>query len=119
MSEFCKLDDMNLAERLKKVPEEKHFWNTQLTDAKILLWKMEKQKKVEEKELAKKVVAGSEVTITKGSLDKMVAAGLEKLDDEIKQQGFLISWLELNTKTVSFIAQDFKNIIDFKKVEEF
>lgn len=118
MKEFCDIDDINLAYRLKKVPEEKHFWNTQLVDAKISLWKLEKQRKVLDKTLAKKVSEDSPVTLNKKALDSLVQGGLEEIDDKIQEQKFLVEWLELNTKTASFVAQDFKNIIELKKIEE-
>jgi hypothetical protein len=118
MSEFCNVDDTTLSDRLKKVPEEKHFWNTQFVDSKIALWKLEKQRKTLDKGLAKKVTEDSPVELNKKALDALVKGGLEEIDDKIQEQKFLIEWLELNTKTVSFMAHDFKNIIELKKIEE-
>lgn len=118
MKEFVDVDDINLADRLKKVPEEKHFWNTQLIDAKILLNKLEKQRKSAGRTLTKKVTDEAQVTLNKKTLDTLVDAGLEDIDEKIQEQKFLLEWLELTTKTVSFIAQDFRNILDLKKIED-
>lgn len=118
MSEFCDINDLNLADRLRKVPEEKHFWNTQLVDAEITKFKLEKRKKQLDKTLSQKVTEDSPVELNKKALGALVKGGLEEIDDKIQEQTFLIKWLELNTKTVSFMAQDFKNIIELKKIEE-
>lgn len=118
MSEFCNIDDLNLSERLKKTPEEKHFWNTQLIDAKIQLSRFERQRKTLDKELATKVTQDSPVILNKKALDDLVKGGLEDIDNKIQDHKFLVEWLELTTKTVSFIAQDFKNIISLKQIEE-
>lgn len=118
MSEFCNIDDLNLSERLKKVPEEKHFWNTQLVDAKIQLGRLEKQKKTLDKDLTKKVTADSPVELNKRALGDLVKGGLADIDDKIQDQKYLVEWLELTTKTVSFIAQDFKNILTLKQIED-
>ncbi len=118
MSEFSKVTDLNLSERLMKVVEEKHFWNTQLIDAKIGLGKLEKRKKSINKDLTEKVTQDSPVELNKKSLETLVKGGLEDIEDKIQDQKYLIEFLELTTKTVTFIAQDFKNIIALKQIEE-
>lgn len=112
------INDVDLADTLKKIPAEKHFWITQLTDARRELYKMEINKKRIEAELSGSAVSGSKVLMTKGSLDEQVKAKMEEYLEKIQDQKFLIEWLELTCKTVSFYAQDFKNIIDLKKLEE-
>ncbi len=123
VKEFCDLNDMNLSERCRKVPEEKHFWNTQISDAKIKMYKMKKKRKTIDQTFRDGFIESDakngEVATTKQSLDLRVAESIAAYDEQIDEQQFLIDWLELNNKTISFIAQDFKNIIELKKVEEF
>lgn len=115
---FTKVDDTNLSDRLKQIPAEKQFWNTQFVDAKINLFKMEKKRKSAGKTITEKIVADSEVTLNKKTLDDLVKGKLEEVDEKIQEQKFLIEWLELTAKSISFMAQDFKNIIELKKIEE-
>jgi hypothetical protein len=122
MKEFCNLDDFNLSERLRKFPEEKHFWNTQCVDAKIQLYRLEKQRKRVESDVTEKVVQDPKtpVILNKKTLEDTVNSNslVQDIDDKIRDHKFLLEWLELNLKTISFMAQDFKNILTHKQIEE-
>lgn len=119
MREFCNVNDTNLYDRVRKVPEEKHFWNTQLIDAKISLKTLERNKKNAELIAVKEILETEKVvTLNKTELDKRKEEKIREISEKIEDHKLLLEWLELNIKTISFISQDFKNIIDIKKIEE-
>ena len=118
-AEFCKIDDFNLEERAKRVPAEKHFWVARFIEAKIERSNLNKQKKKLKEAVIEELVNDSPVAITKQTMDRIDnSPQLETINDKLKDIDFLIEYLELVVKTISFIAQDIKNIIEIKKLEE-
>lgn len=116
--EFTKIDDFNLEQRAKRVPAEKHFWVARLIDAKIEREKLFKSKKKLKNTIIKKMMEDSPVKLDKKLLDKIDDTDhFEDINDKIKDNEILIEYLELVVKSVSFIAQDIKNIISLKELE--
>jgi len=117
--DFCKIDDFNLEDRVKGVPAQKQFWASRLIDAKINRDKLYKQKKALTLAVKDKLLANSPVSLDKKTLDSLDSSPqLEKINENIKESDYLIEYLELIFKNISFISQDFKNIIDLKRLEE-
>ena len=118
--EFCKIDVMNLDDRVKRVPAEKHHWVARLIDHKILKDKLLKKKSHTKQGLIDGVVGKSPVSIGKTTLNEQLesAPSIEQLNEQIKENDFVIEYLELVVKNVTFIAQDFKNIISTIQLEQ-
>lgn len=117
--EFCKIDDFNIEERAKRVPAEKHFWVCKLIDAKIEKDKLYKIKSKSKEKLQRKVLEESPVKLNKQIMDDLEKSPtLETLNQKIREQDFLVEYLERLVQQVSFIAQDIKNIVEIKKLEE-
>jgi hypothetical protein len=117
--EFTKFDDFTLEDRAKKVPAEKHFWVSRLIEAKIEKERLLREKKNHRQQLVKDMVANSPVALNKQTMmqdDSFVE--LSDILDKIKEQEFLIEYLELIVKQITFIAQDIKNIIMIKQLEQ-
>lgn len=116
--EFATLNDFTLESRAKQVPAEKHFWVCRLIDAKILRDKLLKQKVKTKKSLEQKLAKESPVILTRQIMEDLDnTPTLETLNQEIKNLDYLIEYLEHLVKSISFIAQDIKNIIEIKKLE--
>jgi len=118
-TEFCDITDFNLEQRAKRVPAEKHFWVSRLIETKIAKGKLIKEKKKLWNDEATKMIESSPVSnITKKTLENIDTPLLSEINDKIQELEYLIEYLELLVKSVSFIAQDIKNIIDIKRLEE-
>lgn len=116
--EFTDIDDFNIESRAKRVPAEKHFWANKLIDSKIEKYSLLKQKKKLKDKVIREIMSDSPVALDKKTLDKIDDTHeLEDINEKIQEQEFLIEYLELLMKNVSFIAQDIKNIIMIKQLE--
>ena len=116
--EFTNIDEMNLESRCKRVPAEKHFWANKLIEAKREKFALLKQKKKLKDKVIKGIMSDSPVVLDKKTLDNIDnTPELEDINEKIQEQEFLVDYLELLMKNVSFIAQDIKNIIELKKIE--
>jgi hypothetical protein len=117
--EFCQIDDFNLEERAKRVPAEKHFWVCRLIDAEIQKDRLLRQKNKLKSELEGKLAERSPVKMDKKFLEGIdKSPSLDEINEKIKQHEFLIRYLDMLVRQVTFIAQDIKNIIEVKKLQE-
>lgn len=117
--EFCKIDDFTLEDRTKRVPAEKHFWVCRLIDAKIEKDRLYKSKASTKHTLQKKLMEESPVTLNKQVLDDLdKTPTLESINQKIKEQEYLIEYLEKLVSQITFIGNDIKNILELKKLEE-
>lgn len=113
--EFAKITDMNLAERAKQIPAEKHFWAEKLIDAKIHLKKLQKMRGLLLAGATEKAVSKSPVRLDKSAI--LNSDAIEKNSDDIEDQELLISFLTLTMNNITYIAQDIKNIILLNQME--
>ena len=114
-AEFAKIDDINLLEKLKQVPAQKHFWSARLLETKKELSKLEKAKFKIKSALVREKVMDSPVTvsITKALLDKVENdPRLEDINDKIADTKLTVELLTNAFSNISFISQDFKNILE-------
>jgi Na+-translocating ferredoxin:NAD+ oxidoreductase RnfG subunit len=117
--EFTKIDDFNLESITKRVPAEKHFWVCRLIDAKIEKDKLYKQKEATKQVLQKKLVEEAPVKLNKQVLDDLdKTPSLENINQKIKEQEYLIEYLEKLVNQITFIGNDIKNIINIKQLQE-
>ncbi len=117
--EFCKIDDFNLDAVAKRVPAEKHFWVCRLIDAKIEKDRLIRLKNKKREDVQQKLLQESPVKLNKQYLDKIDESdALVDLTQKIKDQEFVIEYLDLLVRQVTFIAQDIKNIVEIKKLQE-
>lgn len=116
---FAKIDDFNLEQTTKRVPAEKHFWVARLIDAKLEKNQLLRQKKNLRNSIVDKVLEDSPVALNKKFMDELDASPqFEYLNELIQDADMLIEYLEHVVKCVSFIAQDIKNIISLKELEQ-
>ena len=117
--EFCRIDDFNLDERAKRVPAEKHFWVCRLIDAKIEKDRLYKLKASTKNTLQKKIMEESPVILNKQILDDIEkSTSLENINQQIKNQEYVIEYLEKLVSQVTFIGNDIKNMVEIKKMQE-
>lgn len=117
--EFANIDDFNLEQRAKRVPAEKHFWVARLIDTKIERERLLKQKKRLKKAIIDQMMSDSPVKLEKKLLDQIDNTDqFEDINDKLRDNELLIEYLELVVKSISFIAQDIKNIIALKELEQ-
>jgi division protein CdvB (Snf7/Vps24/ESCRT-III family) len=117
--EFCRLDAFNLEERSRRIPAEKHFWVCRLIDAKILKDKLIKQKSRLKSGIEQKLINESPVRLDKSLMTKIDdSPSLENINEKIKEQEYLIEYLDLVVRQITYIAQDVKNIVDISRLEQ-
>lgn len=117
--EFCKIDDFTLEDRTKRVPAEKHFWVCRLIDAKIERDKLYRVKASTKNALQRKIMEESPVNLNKQVLDDLdKTPTLENINQKIKEQEYLIEYLEKLVSQITFIGNDIKNILELKKLQE-
>lgn len=117
--EFTKITDFNLEDVAKRVPAEKHFWVCRLVDAKIEKDNLYKQKAATKHILQKKILEESPVSLNKQFLDDLdKTPSLENINQKIKEQEYLIEYLEKLVSQITFIGNDIKSIIELKKLQE-
>ena len=93
-AEFAKIDDINLLEKLKQVPAQKHFWSARLLETKKELGKLEKAKFKIKSALVREKVLDSPI------------------NDKIADIKLTVELLTNAYSNISFISQDFKNILE-------
>ena len=116
--EFTKINDFNLEEVTKRVPAEKHFWVCRLIDAKIERDRLHKTKASTKNALQKKIMAESPVALNNRELNDLESPSLEAINQKIKEQEFLVEYLEKLVSQITFIGNDIKNIIAIKTLQE-
>jgi hypothetical protein len=117
--EFTKITDFNLEEITKRVPAEKHFWVCRLIDAKIEKDKLYKIKASTKHTLQKKLMEESPVALNKQVMDDLdKTPSLENINQKIKEQEYLVEYLDRVVGLITFISQDIKNILSLKQLEE-
>lgn len=116
--EFTKIDDFNIYEKSKKVPNEKHFWICRLIESEKEKYSLIKQKKRIKDNVIKKILRESPVTLDKKTLDKIDNSNeMEEINEKLIEIEFLIKYLDLIVKSITYIDQSFKNIINIKTLE--
>lgn len=117
-TQFTSINDMNLEERIMRVPAEKHFWVERLIDAKRLKFKLLKERKVQKDANIKKAIQEGVVNLTKQTLDKLDnTEEIEIIDEKIQDNDLLVEYLEHIVKHITYIAQDIKNILTIKEMQ--
>ena len=117
--EFAKFDDINLEERILAVPEEKHYWVTELAKKlheKRVLTKA--KKRIKEALILQKIDSGI-VVLNKSTLDSIEEdEKLEDIKEKLENCEEAVHYLEYIVKNVVFIGNDIKNIISWKQLNE-
>lgn len=117
--EFAKFDDMNLESRIMTVPEEKHYWVTELAKKHHEKRVLTKTKKKLKEALTEKIVNEGIVTLNKQTLDSMENSDeINEINEKIHDVESTISYLDYIVKNIVFIGQDIKNILSWKQLSE-
>ena len=110
---------MNLDQKTKRVPSEKHFWVDKLINAKRNKDVLLKQKKKLKDKVIKGIMDGSPVTLDKKTLDNIDnTPELEDINDKLKDSEYLIEYLDHVVKIFSFLDNSIKNIIECEKLQQ-
>lgn len=118
--EFCKIDDFNLESKAKRVPAEKHFWVARLIDAKIERERLLKKRKTRKDTLENKIRDNKDFAFNELEIKRKANEMLndEDIAEQLRSYDFLVEYLERLVSCVNFIAQDIKNIVMIKQLEE-
>ena len=119
-AQFANIERSNMLERAMQVPAVKHSWVSRLINSKNERSKLMKKRKTLMLALSQKISDSSPVIITKNMLTQQLDShvDLESINDDIKELDLVIEYLEHVVKTVSFIAQDIKNMVELRQMEE-
>ncbi len=112
-------NDLNLEDVIKMIPEEKHYWVTELIETKntrnVLLRKKKKLKQA----LTDKVIKDGIVNLNKKTLDDIENSDqFEDINSNLEELDSLVEYLELIVKNITFIGNDVKNILTLKQLQE-
>lgn len=117
--EFVQIDDLNIDQKLKQVPHEKHYYVARYIDAKRdkdrLQYKLKKFYKMSEEEALK----DSPVNLNKRELEQNFndLEDVVKVKEKIHELDYVIEYLDMVIRQITFIGNDMKNIIEWKKLE--
>lgn len=119
-SKFANIERSNMTERAMQVPAVKHSWVSRLINSKVDRSKLLKKRKSLMLILSQKISDSSPVAVSKSMLTQQLEnhEDLEEINEQIKELDLVIEYLEHVVKTVSFIAQDIKNMIELRQMEE-
>lgn len=116
--EFTKINDLNLEQRVMRVPAEKHCWVERLILAKKEKYKLLLTKKKTKETLTKKMIEGGIVNLSKQTLDSLEnTETMEEINERLQELEHLIEFLELTVKNITFIGNDIKNILELKRMQ--
>lgn len=117
--EFTKITTMNLDDRTRRVPAEKHYWVCQLINAKKEKYKILKEKKkIKDKFINEEIDKGI-VSLTKKTLDSLeIKEEILAINDKLQELEFVIEYLENVHKHVTFIGNDIRNMILLEQMEQ-
>jgi heterodisulfide reductase subunit C len=117
--EFAKFDDINLEARIMTVPEEKHYWVTELAKKSHEKRVLTKSKKKLKEALTEKLINEGIVTLNKQTLDSLEnSEKIDEINEKLHDVEAAINYLEYIVKNVVFIGNDIKNIISWKQLNE-
>lgn len=116
---FARITPINMEDILNCVPEEKHFWVTELITSKNSRHNLLKKKKKLKQALTDKVIKDGIVNLNKKTLDDIENSDqFEDINIKLDELDSLIEYLELIVKNVSFIGNDIKNILTLRQLQE-
>jgi hypothetical protein len=116
---FAKINDLTLEDVLKIVPEEKHYWVTELIETKINRNTLLKKKKKLKQALTEKVIKDGIVNLNKKTLDDIENSDqFEDINTTLDEMDSLVEYLEFIVKNITFIGNDIKNILTLKQLQE-
>lgn len=116
--EFSKLDRMNLEQTAMRVPNEKHFYSTQLLIKKAERIEIIRKKNKLKKAFADKIIDEGVVTLSKKTLEDIESSDkFEEINEKIREYDAVIETLESIVRNITYIGQDIKNIITIIQLE--
>jgi hypothetical protein len=111
--------ELNMEDALKMVPEEKHYWITELIESKKSKLDITKRKKKLKEESIKREIEGGIVNLSKQTLDKIENTDkVQEINSALEELELTIEYLEYIVKNVSFIGNDIKNILTLRQLQE-
>ena len=117
--EFTKITTLNLDERAKRVPAEKHFWTCALIQSKKERYRLLAEKKRIKDRFIHEEIEKGVVALTKKSLEGLeIKEEILAVNDKIQEMDFLIEYLENVHKHVTFIGNDIRNIILIEQLQQ-
>jgi hypothetical protein len=117
--EFARITPINFEDRVNEVPEEKHYWVTELTRKEHEKRTLLKAKKRIKDALTQKIIDEGIVSLNKSTLDNLENSGsLDDINEKLADVESAIIYLERIVKNVTFIGQDIKNILAWKQLSE-
>ena len=115
---FAKFTPINFEDIVNSVPEEKHYWITELSKKEHERQNLLKAKKKIKDALIQDVIDNGIVSLNKQTLDNLeYDVKLDNVKTKLEIVEEVIIYLERIIKNVTFIGQDIKNIINLKQLE--
>jgi hypothetical protein len=112
IKEDTRYDQINILEKQLMLPAIKHKWVARLMSSKIEKNNLERKKKeLKEQVYAKLVSEGIPTGVPQAALNKKVESSeiIKKIDEDLKQIGLVIEYLEKVEKIFSSVTYDIGN----------
>lgn len=117
--EFARITPVNFEDRVNAVPEEKHYWVTELTRKEYEKRNLLKAKKRIKDALIQQTVDEGIVSLNKQTLDNIEYRDeLKDVNEKLEDVESAIIYLDRIVKNITFIGQDIKNILAWKQLTE-
>jgi hypothetical protein len=113
------INDITLRDKLNQVPSEKAYWAQILSDYEKALYKLQATQKSMIKDLSKKLIEKSPVSLTKSILDNVKDdTSLDNINSHIQELEIAIKHFSRIYENVKYIAKDFENILKYKQLQD-
>lgn len=118
-AEFVKIDHMNMGDKAKRVPAEKHFWACQIIERKKERFRLLRKKKELKDNFIREELEKGPVAVSKKTLEGLeIRDDIIKINDQLQNLDLLIEFLEMIHKHVTFIGNDIRNMILIDQMEQ-
>jgi hypothetical protein len=120
LDEDTKIEVLNLCDAQMKLPAIKHKWVSRLLNHKMEQDKIEKLITEAKHTIVTKQTKDSKVKVSKASLEKMAEdhPTVLKLKEKLKEEGFVIMYLEKVEQIFKSMSFDIRNITEIMKLEQ-
>lgn len=119
-ADAVKIDDLNMEEQLRKLPTKKQYFLCRYIDAKIDRDKLEKKLKSSIIKAQDKIAQNAPVALTNRELNSNIdnLESVQDIREKLKELDYVIEFLDMVVKQIAFITNDFKNVVEYKKIQE-
>lgn len=114
------INEINISQVAKQLPNRRHFWTARCIEHKLKLRELKNKKDSIYKNVAKEVETESPIGFNKKNLLGAVSntEDMKNINEQIQEQELLIEFLESVQKNFFSATYDIKNVIQLMQLEQ-